>query len=180
MKERILSILPMNTLVLTWCQDMLSCILCYRNLEDDLLSGNVKFPICPMWKFGWGFPCLILGIHHFSYSLFATGCPKTQINKMELISSLLHEGKYGHHCFFMKYGSICHSVIYIKTDIFLPESMEFSVSPLSGWKCSLRQSVTSIFQGEKANGDISGRNMVISALPKNFSFWNRWFFFFFL
>ena len=110
---------------------------------------------------------------------FATGCPKTQINEMELFLSLLHEGKCGHHCFFMKYGSICHSLIYIKTDIFLPESMEFSVSPLSGWKCSLRQSVTSIFQGEKANGDISGRSMVISALPKNFSLWNHWFFFFF-
>ena len=67
MKEGILSTLPMNTLVLTWRQDMLSCwILCYRNLDDDLPPGNVKFPIRPMWKFGRGFPCLILGIHHIS------------------------------------------------------------------------------------------------------------------
>ena len=120
-----------------------------------------------------------LEFNTFHICPFATGWPKTQINEMELFLSLLHEGKCGHHCFFMKYGSICHSLIYIKTDIFLPESMEFSVSPLSGWKCSLRQSVTSIFQGEKANGDFSGRSMVISALPKNFSLWNHWFFFFF-
>ena len=59
-----------------------------------------------------------------------------------------------------KYGILCISSIWVKM--------------FSQAKCNLY-----ISGGKKANGDISGRSMVISALPKNFSFWNRWFFFFF-
>ena len=58
-----------------------------------------------------------------------------------------------------KYGILCISSIWVKM--------------FSQAKCNL------YISGKKANGDISARSMVISALPKNFSFWNRWFFFFF-